>query len=270
MLTHDSIGAFLAQLVLDGCSEATVRAYGADLRMLLIWQGTIDYPDWHSQEVATATYLNEYRPEWAPKTTQRKLTTFRSWARFMGQDSFLKNYRPPKAAAQQPHPIPEGIEGVRRMIASAYGANHEALCTLNGLMGLRVEECVTIKPEHFDLDNMMLRFRGKGDKMREVPISDEAWGHLGKAYRQAQKNGTTLVRLTNRGARKSISRHGRRADLSQHVASHDLRATAITAAYDNGKDLRAAQEIAGHADPKTTAIYTKVSHAAMRKALEFA
>lgn len=145
---------------------------------------------------------------------------------------------------------------------------HKALLAMNGLMGLRIDECINITPVHFDTDNMTLTVRGKGDKTRVIPISDRAWKYLVDQYTYCVQidPGQRLVPYSNRGARAAISRHGRNAGLSRHVASHDLRATALTASYEKTKDLRAVQELAGHADPKTTMIYTGVSMTAMREA----
>ena len=117
---------------------------------------------------------------------------------------------------------------------------------------------------------MTLRVRGKGDKTRHVPISGAAWESIEKARKLAIDNGTTLVDRTERGARAAITRHAKNAGLSRHVSSHDMRATLATAAYESTHDLRAVQELLGHADAKTTQVYTGVSMAAKRAAVEVA
>lgn len=268
MLTHQSIDAFLNTLTINAASANTIRAYRIDLSSALPYAASAT--DWASTEVALARYLNDARLTLAPKTIERRLGTFRVWARWAGHPGLLANYRAPKPAPPQPHPIPEGIDGVVRMIASTRNPRHKALCALTGLMGLRVAEATSIKPDDFDLDNMLLRVRGKGDKLRYVPISDTAWKHLRSARNLAMKNGTTVVRLTPDGARRAITRHARKAGLSRHVSSHDMRATLATAAYELTHDLRAVQEILGHSDSKTTQVYTQVSQTAKRAAMEVA
>lgn len=270
MLTEGSIEQYLKSCAALGHSPNSIRAYRADLMGLYhALDGNPEARQYRSMlEEAAAEYLTENRAEWAPKTTERKLGTIRQWARAHGWDNFLADYRAPTPARAEPHPIPEGIEGIHKMIMSSRNVRHRALVALCGLMGLRVGEAVNVRPEHFDLHEMTLKVRGKGDVERIVPVSELAWKHLERAYLDACDKGTTLTRLTNDGARKAIRRHGRNAGLSRPIASHDLRATLATAAYDKSKDLRAVQEVLGHSNPATTMRYTRVSMAAKRGAVE--
>ena len=248
-------------------SENTVRAYRADLEGLYAFIQT--YPlTVATVEQFAASYLNQGRKDWSPKTTGRKLTTFRSFGAWCKEPLFLYDYKPPTPAKAQPHPIPEGIAGVLRMIERTRNPLHKALLALNGLMGLRIDECINITPDCFNLNEMTLKVRGKGDKTRIIPISPQAWKYISSQYVYCTKvePGRELIPYTNRGARAAVSRHARNAGLVRHVASHDLRATFATAAYEKNHDLRAVQELLGHADPKTTMTYTLVSMAAMREA----
>lgn len=265
----DTIPAYLQHLANRGASENTLRAYAADLKALQ--QYTWDN-DWKDLERFAACVLNDARKRQSPKTVLRKLGTFRAWARWAEHPQFLDDYRPPRPAAAEPHPLPEGIDGVLRMIESTRNPRHKALIALCGLCGLRVDEAVNIKPEHIIIrpDDIVMMVRGKGDKTRVVPVTETAWKYITKAHDMALDNNTTITRLTNRGGRASITRHAIRAGLSRHVSSHDLRATFATAAYAKSKDLRAVQELLGHADPKTTLVYTGISMAARRSAAEVA
>ncbi len=273
MITNQKIQDYLTHLQARGFSQNTLRAYRADLEGLLIHLATIQAPtNFRDLEGECAKYLNKYRQTWAPKTTVRKLGTIRSFGVWLcggqqpGRD-FLANYKPPTPAAHQPHPIPEGIDGVKAMIARTRNPLHKALITLTGLMGLRVDEAIHVLPEHFDLIEMTLKIRGKGDKTRVIPISDVAWSHLHGRYIDACAADAAMVPYTNSGARKAITRHGRNAGLSRPISSHDMRATLATAAYRNSKDLRAVQELLGHADARTTQVYTEVSMESMRSAV---
>lgn len=279
ILTEERIQAYLDHLTSNGASTETVRAYRADLMGAARWIGdpvrrsAIDAETgaWADFWVQSKLYLNAHRNVWAPKTTLRRLGTLRGWAKWSGAPAgFLDDYRPPTPAMAQPHPLPEGVDGVLAMIASTRNPRHRALCALTGLLGLRVGEAIAVRPEHFDMIERTLTVFGKGSKVRVVPVGTVAWRHLEKAYALALTERTTLVRLTNRGARAAIARHGRNAGLSRHVRSHDMRATFGTAAYARTKNLRAVQELLGHADSKTTQVYTGVSMADMRAASEVA
>lgn len=263
MITEQTIKDYLNDLASRGMSQNTTRAYRADLEGLMKFCQTASAPI----ETQAAAYLNLMRGEWSPKTTCRKLTTFRSYGTWLGHPTFLASYKPPTPSRPQPHPIPEGITGVLAMIAATRNPLHKALLALNGLMGLRIEECINVETDHFNLDEMTLTVRGKGDKTRVLPISALAWSHIEPQYSWVDA-GCRLIPYSNRGARKAISRHGRRAGLVRHIVSHDLRATFLTAAYNKTKDLRATQELAGHADPKTTMVYTGVTMDAMRAAAD--
>lgn len=271
MLTRANIDEFVAHLSDNGASPNTTRAYRTDLIGALEWLQANGHTraSWRDLEKHLARYLTQHRRTWAPKTTQRRLGTIRVWAKWRGKYGFLAEYNPPTPARPTPHPIPEGIDGVLRMIRSSRNPRHQALCVLTGLLGLRVDEAVNAAPADFDLSNpaeVSLTVRGKGDKTRVVPVGDTAYGFLAKRIEDARRDGETLTRLTNGGARYAIPRHARNAGLSRHVASHDMRSTFATAAWDRSHDLRAVQELLGHADSKTTERYTLVTAAAMRSA----
>lgn len=257
---------FLDSLETMGSSPETVRAYRSDFRGLLAAVG--DQASWSDTELSMAKYLNDERKVKSAKTIERRLGTFRSYGRHFDQ-LILNKYRAPKPAPPQPHPIPEGSDGVLDMIRSTKNPTHRALCALTGLMGLRVGEAIAVRPEDFDLQAMELTVKmGKGSKVRIVPVPKLAWKYMARAFQKAGENGTTLVPLTNRGARKSIKRHGKRAGLSREIASHDMRATCATAAYQRSMDIRAVQEILGHSSVNQTMVYTGISAEAKRAALE--
>jgi site-specific recombinase XerD len=265
MITDQRIKEFLLDLESRGMSANTLRAYRADLTGLMTFQCNLTGA---SFEQEAASYLNLGRKEWSPKTTCRKLTTFRTYGHWLGFPAFLATYKPPTPSKSLPHPIPEGIAGVEAMIASTKNPLHKALLAMNGLLGLRVDECINIKPEHFNLTEMTLTVKGKGDKTRVIPLSLKAWGLLEPQYTAMVPANGRLVPYSNRGARKAVSRHGVRAGLSRHVASHDLRATMLTAAYRNSLNIRAVADLAGHASVNTTMGYTGVTMDEMRSAAD--
>lgn len=156
------------------------------------------------------------------------------------------------------------------MYGFANTPHHRALVVLEGLIGLRVGEALKVKVQDFDVTGMSVLVRGKGNKHRTVPYSEVAWTLIRGPYLVAQEQGgdtARLVPLSDRGARAYHKRLAQRA-LQRDSSTHDMRATAATTWYEKTKDLRAVQELLGHADNKTTQTYTKVSQDAMRKAIE--
>lgn len=178
-------------------------------------------------------------------------------------------YSSPTVPKGIPHPLPEGIEGVYRLIEATPDENRKALIALCGLCGLRVAEALAVKPCDFDLNNMLLTVRGKGDKTRYIPISAKAWTVLQFPVTRAFCNGgLEVVGIKDRFARRVITSLGVKAGLRRSISSHDLRATFGTAVYDQTKDIRVVQELLGHASVTTTELYTGVTQAALRKAVE--
>lgn len=181
----------------------------------------------------------------------------------------LDDYSAPFVPKGIPHPIPEGIEGVYKLINTARQENRKALIALCGLCGCRIGEALAVTPEDFDLDEMTLRIRGKGDKTRYVPISAGAWETLQRPVTRSFCNGGgSVVGLKDRFARRVITMLGQQAGLRREIRSHDLRATFGTAVYDKTKDIRVVQELLGHASVETTELYTGITEASKRNAVD--
>lgn len=183
----------------------------------------------------------------------------------------MTDYIAPTPSKTIPHPITEGMPGIRAMIACAKNYQQEALVSLGGMVGLRISESLSIQTHHFDLNEMTLTVRGKGDKTRVVPVSEEAWTYLSGAYAYAMihPEDKHLIRYRDRFARQIITNLAARAKLGRPVSSHDLRATFATAALDQCNNIRVVQELLGHASVETTEIYTGVEFARMREAVKF-
>jgi site-specific recombinase XerD len=150
--------------------------------------------------------------------------------------------------------------------------------------GLRVAEVCGLRPRDIDLDRARLTVWGKGSKQRVVPMSEPAVGAL-RRWRQAGRgvlctdetpDEAVFVNrrghaLTPRDVRRLLDRRmtmafGHAAATPSHP--HALRHTFATHLLDGGADLRAVQELLGHADLATTQLYTHVSRERLRGVLE--
>lgn len=252
-----------------GKSPHTVKAYGTDLKMFLLATSPTMEPVHVSEfEDLAAAWLTRDRRKVSQKTTSRRMTSLRAFAKWAGWGEVLEEYSLPRAARSQPHPLPEGMEGVRKLIALAPSPNQQALIALCGMCGCRVGEALDITAASFDLGKMLLTIRGKGDKTRIVPVSSEAWEILQTQIVRSFGAGTSVVNLRDRHARKIITMLGNKAGLQRSISSHDLRATFGTHVYDKTKDIRVVQELLGHSNSAQTELYIGVTDAAMRKAVE--
>lgn len=268
ILSIESIDKFHNWLLGRGRSPLTAKAYRTDLVSFLTAVGEEKIPMEEYEELAQG-WLNLSRPTSAPKTTGRRLTSLRMYASWAGY-AVLSDYVAPKPGRPVPHPIPEGLLGLVRMIAEAKNCEQSALVGLCGLAGLRISEARSITTDSFDFHRMTLTVRGKGDKTRTIPLSERAWEAMSSAWVRAyDKPDKKLISYSDRVARKAVTGMARRAELSRPVASHDLRATFATIAYGGTKDLRVVQELLGHATSTQTETYTGVSMDRMREAVKF-
>lgn len=153
----------------------------------------------------------------------------------------------------------------RAMLELAYGA------------GLRVSEWITLAVRDVMLDDGLLRVFGKGSKERLVPIGRQAIGatavylrELRPKLERGEGKGRVFLNargrpLTRMGAWKILRRYVDRAGLEKHVTPHTLRHSFATHLLEGGADLRAVQEMLGHADISTTQIYTHVDREYLRQ-----
>ena len=267
-LSPEVIANFRSSLYVKGRSIQTVKAYCSDLRVMLADLQAEQIQVEHFEEAA-AGWLTKNRRIVAPKTTGRRLTSLRVFVKWAKWQPMLEDYGAPTPPKGTPHPLPEGIDGVFRMIVVSESYQEKALIALCGLCGLRIAEALGVKPSHIDIDSMDLTVRGKGDKTRIVPISPEAWEAMQEAVLRAYITGgdPEIVGFKDRHARAVVTRLGQRAGLVRRVASHDLRATFATAVYNKTLDQRVVQDLMGHASGNQTEIYIEVSINTKRRAV---
>jgi integrase/recombinase XerD len=137
--------------------------------------------------------------------------------------------------------------------------------------GLRVSEAIGLEVADVDLDEGMLRARGKGSKERLVPIGRQAVGAL-RVYCNRARPALVGARvesrlfvnrrgsgLTRQGLYKIVQGHARGAGMQERMSPHALRHSFATHLLAGGCDLRSLQEMLGHADLATTQVYTQLS-----------
>lgn len=145
--------------------------------------------------------------------------------------------------------------------------------------GMRVSELAALDIDDFDFSRQLVRVTGKGDKQRMLPFGDAAaealarWMRMGRNLYALPESGQALL-LTSRGKRIGVrqiySLVAKQLEETPTGAAgpHTLRHSAATHLLDHGADLRAVQEILGHASLGTTQIYTHVSVERLKKSFE--
>ncbi len=134
-LTPEILEDFLVSLKRRGLSDNTTRAYSADIRELMKAKGA-EIPIEDLEDVFI-DWLSETRDSTSPKTTGRRITSLRCFARWSGLGVIVTDYKAPKPAPAEPHPLPGGIADVMSMIDAVDKDQHKALIALCGLAGHR-------------------------------------------------------------------------------------------------------------------------------------
>ncbi len=274
MDTAVAVDRFLSSPAL---SEATRRAYAADLRDFSCWlreQGlTLDDLDVRVLAAYTAE-LGRARRGLAPTTIGRRLSAVRSLARHA-----LGPERVPDAALapRRPRRLPEtpALREVEQAV-DLVGRGNEPLALRNAALlelvyscGLRSAEAVALDLGDVDLDREHIHVRGKGGKERLVPIGEEAAWRIGLWLRDGRP---ALVS----GACDALflSVRGKRLDTSVlrrlFRNPHRLRHAYATHLLEGGADLRTIQELLGHASLSTTQIYSHVDARRLRRVYDHA
>lgn len=197
--------------------------------------------------------------EWAPNTRRAYRATVRAFYRWCVECGHLDTspaagLPPIKVPRGRPRPTPE--DDYRAALAAADERVRVAVL-LGGACGLRRGEIARVRREdvEHDLLGWCLRVEGKGGHVRLVPLPDQlAALLLAQDPGWIFPNPATGTHLTPHHLGKIVSRV-----LPDGMTTHTLRHRCATVAYAALPDLRAVQELLGHARPETTAIYTAVA-----------
>ena len=277
---------FLAYLELErGLSRNTLGAYRSDLLQFGEFLDRRELGVIEAGHGDLAAFLSELatgeggRPAVAAATLQRKAACLRSFYRHLRREGLIEHdptadLRGPRKTGRLPRVLSR--EEVALLLGQPQGTEplalrDRALLEVMYACGLRASEAIGLQASDVDLDEGMLRARGKGSKERLVPIGRQAVVAL-RAYEQRGRPALVDHRvqtqlfvnhrggaLTRQGLYKIVQGHARGAGLEQKMSPHTLRHSFATHLLAGGCDLRSLQEMLGHADLATTQVYTHLS-----------
>jgi integrase/recombinase XerC len=273
---------FLGERSRRNDSPHTLRNYGADLREFLEY---FSPPDTEPPALAAIDLLSLrewlahlYGRDQKPATIRRKLASLRALFRFLSREHrierdparLLRLPRMPKTLPDVPNTEVTNalVDGTSREdLERPFPARDRLLLELLYGCGLRVSEAVGLNLEDFDRRERWVRVRGKGRKERQVPYGSKSAGAL-DGYLESRQSETELhalflnhrgSRLTDRGARGIVKFYATYVAGDSSIHPHTLRHAFATDLLSHGADLRAIQELLGHARLSTTQKYTLVS-----------
>ncbi len=269
-----------------GRSANTIIAYRRDLRRYTQWLNAEDRTLAEVTEQDLVAYVHALQDlGLAPASVTRSLVPVRALHRFLAWEGAASV--DPGADLELPR-VPRGVPKalseaeIMLLLASPQGdgaiaqRDRAILEVLYGT-GLRVSELVGLSMGDLDLDDALIRAFGKGAKERIVPLGNHAgralvtwlgpggrgqlvpaqWARRGDA--EAVFLNARGGRLTRQGAWDVLRRHGLRVGLQGRLSPHVLRHSCATHMLDHGADIRAVQELLGHASISTTQLYTLVA-----------
>jgi len=256
-------------------SSHTLDSYETDLKQFQTWlkknqcDDIIDADNLHIRNWVAGLH----RQGIGSKTLQRKLSSLRSFYNFLIRKRLLKNnpavdIRAPKAAKKLPDTLDtDSLSQLLNIPANSdLAIRDRAIMELFYSSGLRLSELVNLNLDSIDLKEKSLRSIGKGNKERLLPIGSKAieaiqlW--LDKRNTMANKDESALfvskrgMRISTRSIQQRLTYWRKKQGLEQHIHPHKLRHSFASHILESSGDLRAVQELLGHADISTTQIYT--------------
>ena len=221
----------------------------------------------------------------APASVRRSISATRTYFRFLLADGIV--VRDPSERLETPkrwRTLPDvlTVAEVAHLLATPtlddpLAFRDRAMLELAYGAGLRVSEWITLATRDVLLEDKLVRVFGKGSKERLVPIGRSAIAAVATYIRELRPRlergsgqGVLLLNargepLTRMGAWKILRRYVERAGITKAVSPHTLRHSFATHLLEAGADLRAVQEMLGHADISTTQIYTHVDREYLRR-----
>ena len=184
----------------------------------------------------------------------------------------MKNISSMKVPETLPIVLTEAETAKMLEVAATINIKHRAIIEMLYGSGIRLEECIDLKPCDILSTEMLVHIRsGKGRKERFTLLSERALITLREYYRQQRPKVFLFEgyvpgkQYSKRSVENIVSAVAKKAGIDKPVSPHVLRHTFATHLLDNGTDLRIIQKLPGHADIKTTTIYTHVSTQSIRR-----
>lgn len=261
-----------------GASQNTIEAYSNDVRKLTQYLSDEKINNWREVDsYMIRGYLAFMQAEQITNTTRaRNVAALKSFFRFLYVEKYTENNLgelldvPRKEKVLPKYLTMEEVERLLEApnIMTPNGCRDKAMLELLYASGLRVSELITLRLNDISFEMAYVRCFGKGSKERIIPLGSyalDALAHYIEVCRPKVANNwqtdTLFLNkngkgLTRQGFWKLIKKYGREAAITADITPHVLRHSFATHLLSGGADLRAIQEMLGHADIATTQIYT--------------
>jgi len=269
------VGNFLRHLSLERrLSPRTVEAYGRDLKDMAAWldQHQLGWRQLGQAQVR-AWAAQRHRQGLSAKSLQRRLAALRAFYRYLKREGQVDGnpamgVRAPKVERKLPATL--DVDQMSQLLElpgdDPLDLRDQAIMELLYSSGLRLAELVSVDLADLDPQDAMLEVTGKGGKTRRLPVGRKALEAIERWLRvrsslAAEDEQALFVsqrgrRLSPRSVQSRLARRAREQGSPRHVHPHLLRHSFASHVLESSGDLRAVQELLGHADISTTQIYT--------------
>jgi integrase/recombinase XerC len=266
-----AIAAFLAHLTARHYSPATVSTYAFDLRHLLERVGETAPDKLISHDIRRAL-AGLHGQGLQAKTLARTLSAWRSFFHYLARQGVVEanpclGLRPPKGERKLPNAL--SVDEMAHLLENpgedVWSLRDAAMFELMYSSGLRRAELIGLDVAGLDMSTAEVQVTGKGSRTRIVPVGRRALAALERwlAVRETVARDTPAMFVGTRGARISpgvlslaLKRLARRQEITARVHPHALRHAFASHVLQSSGDLRAVQEMLGHASLSTTQVYT--------------
>lgn len=270
------IQRFLTHLQYErGLSGQTIVSYRRDLAKVAAFCDRHGIQGWGELDVqkVRALVAVHHQKGLSGRSIQRLLSALRSFSTYLQREGVVENHpaqgvSAPKGKRQLPRAL--DVDQVAQLLKGEPSdpllLRDQAMLELFYSSGLRLAELVGLNLRELDLEVALVRVVGKGAKTREVPLGRQAkaallaWLPVREAWTPRNQDAVFVSRqgrrLSPRGVQKRLRIWGLRQGLDVAIHPHRLRHAFASHLLESSGDLRAVQELLGHADISTTQIYT--------------
>ena len=278
------LSAFLAYLKHErGYSDKTLSSY--QLQLCAVASQVAEQANhWvELTETQLQLHISSCRKSLKARSLALRVASLRSFYRYLVQQGKLKEN--PASYLQVPKfdkPLPKNldVDQVNHLLdfdssEDALACRDKAILELFYSSGLRLDELVSANLQDIDWSEALIRVRGKGNKQRVLPIGRMAvaaikdWLKVRSAYVGTEPEALFLSkqksRISNRQVQQRVKLWSERQGLAQHLHPHMLRHSFATHMLESSSDLRAVQELLGHANLNTTQVYTHLDFQQLAK-----
>ncbi|OOY40877.1 tyrosine recombinase XerC [Solemya velum gill symbiont] len=256
-------------------SPRTLSAYQGDIERFREWlrQADVSHPKEITQHHVRAYAAWRHRNGTTAKSLQRVLSSLRALFRFLIREGVTginsaEGVRAPKIARRLPKSL--DADQVNQLLTiretDPLALRDRAMLELLYACGLRLAELVSLDVNDIPSEDNQLEVTGKGSKTRRIPLGRmardaiDAWlkvrGDMAKEGETALFTGVRGSRISPRMVEKCVAERAVKQETNRHLTPHMLRHSFASHLLESSGDLRAVQELLGHADISTTQIYT--------------